>query len=74
MSNTTKERVTCPRCNGHGFLVRQLEEVLNRRGDWVAVETDRYAAPTDKQAESDMSDLDPKACNCFLGTVTVDRS
>jgi hypothetical protein len=32
-------------------------------------ETDKFSAPTDEQAENDMSDLDPKLCDCFLGTV-----
>lgn len=63
------ERITCPKCDGYGFLVRQEVCVENRFGELVMQETDRFAAPTDKEAENEMSDLDPKPCNCFLGTV-----
>ena len=46
------QRKTCPRCNGYGFLVKQEDVVETRSGKLVMVETDRYAAPTDKQADS----------------------
>lgn len=62
--------VTCPKCNGFGFTIRETETVYNRTYDRATtIETDRYVAPTDDQEGEDLSDLDPKQCDCWFGCV-----
>jgi hypothetical protein len=69
------ERVTCPVCNGHGFtILAEAYDSVRVRGAWREVLVDQQRrAPTDAEAELDLSDLSPVACKnrCFFGTVVL---
>ena len=62
--------VPCPKCTGFGFTIRDTETVYSRVDQYgSSVETDRYVAPSDDQEGEDLSDFDPKACDCWFGCV-----
>ena len=72
------DRKTCPRCNGHGFLIKREESFRSLMFDsffrlcaMMCTPRTYYEAPTDAEAEQDLSDFDLKSCRCFFGTVRV---
>lgn len=69
----TTDRVTCPKCNGHGFFIRAENMAQDWRTGRMYVESITTRPPTDKEAESDLSDFELRECNCFFGTVKADQ-